>query len=216
VRRPGAVSVARVSVLAGGATALVVLAVVLAGPPTGETTPEPAPTPVPAWVSPSPGDVGILGPSPSPSPTPHPAAGIPEAVRIPVLGIEASVEPISLGAGGVLVPPADPSRVGWWSGGAHPGSVAGTVVLAGHSVRMGDGVFDDLADLEPGDRVGVTTAHGEVSYRVREVHELSKEDLAAVSGELFSQSGTGRLVLVTCTDWSAGHYRGNTVVVARR
>jgi LPXTG-site transpeptidase (sortase) family protein len=214
VRSGSTASVARGWILAGGAAALLVLTLVLAGPRAGEGESEPALASVPAWASPVPYDIGRLAPSPSPSPTRDPAAGVPVAVSIPALGIDAGVDPVVLAAGGVLVPPADPARVGWWSGGSLPGSVGGTVVLAGHSVRLGAGVFDDLADLERGDRVDVSTSHGEVSYRVRDVHELSKGDLASLSSELFSRSGTGRLVLVTCTDWSAGDYRGNTVVVA--
>ena len=140
-------------------------------------------------------------------------AGVPLSLTIPRLGIAAEVEAVTADAG-VLVPPADPARVGWWSGGARPGSRRGTVVMTGHTVRGGGGVFDDLAELAPGDAVEVVTRAATVAYVVVAVGDLSKAELAAAAEDLFAASGRPRLVLVTCADWDAGRYLGNTVVVA--
>jgi LPXTG-site transpeptidase (sortase) family protein len=143
----------------------------------------------------------------------HPARGVPHTLAIPRLGVDAEVQPIGI-EDDVLVPPDDVTAVGWWRGGALPGSRRGTTLLAGHSWQGGDGVFDRLAGVEPGDLLTVTTARGRVDYRVESVAALSRAELARASGRLFSQAVAGRLVAITCTDYRDGAYRGNTVVVA--
>jgi len=140
-------------------------------------------------------------------------SGVPLALRIPSIGVAAAVEPVVADAG-VLVPPADPTLVGWWADGARAGARTGAVVLAGHTVRSGGGVFDDLADVRPGDTVRVDTPRGRVTYVVAAVRDLSKQQLAVAAQELFALDGHPRVVLVTCADWAAGRYFGNTVVVA--
>jgi LPXTG-site transpeptidase (sortase) family protein len=138
--------------------------------------------------------------------------GVPLSLRIPSLGVAAEVEPVAAD-GGVLVPPSDPALVGWWAGGALPGSRTGAVVMAGHTVRAGGGVFDDLAAVRPGDVVRVDTPRGSVTYVVAVVRDLSKQQLATEAGELFAVGGSPCVVLVTCADWDDGEYLGNTVVV---
>lgn len=138
--------------------------------------------------------------------------GVPVSLRIPRLDVATAVVAVNADAG-VLSPPADPTLVGWWAGGARPGTPDGAVVMTGHTVRSGDGVFDDLAVLEPGDLVQVTTPRGTLTYFVVAVRDLSKAQLASAARDLFAASGRSRVVLVTCTDWDDGEYLGNTVVV---
>lgn len=139
-------------------------------------------------------------------------AGVPVSLRIPRLDVATAVVAVNADAG-VLAPPADPALVGWWAGGARPGSPDGAVVMAGHTVHSGDGVFDDLAVLKPDDLVQVTTPRGTLTYVVAVVRDLSKQQLATAAQELFAVGGHPRVVLVTCTDWDDGEYLGNTVVV---
>lgn len=141
--------------------------------------------------------------------------GRPVAVRLPSLGVRAPVVAVDLATDGTLVPPADPRLVGWWRGGARPGSSRGSAVLTGHTVHDGGGVFDDLAALQVGDIVEVVTDRRALEFTVRSVRDLEKADLAARAGRLFSPTGAPDLVLVTCTDWDGERYLGNTVVVAR-
>ena len=140
--------------------------------------------------------------------------GDPVHLRIPRLDVTTDVVAVDT-EGGVLVPPADPALVGWWKDGARPGSPDGAVVLTGHTVHSGGGVFDDLAVLDRRDVVEVTTTRGTLTYLVTEVRDLSKAQLASVASDLFGSSGRARVVLVTCTDWDGERYLGNTVVVAR-
>jgi LPXTG-site transpeptidase (sortase) family protein len=143
-----------------------------------------------------------------------PARGRPQRLAAPAIGVDATVLPIELDDSSVLVPPSDYTAVGWWSEGAVPGSVRGTVLVSGHTVSTGGGVFDDLGRLEPGDRIDVTTTRGRIGYRVDVVRDYSREQLAAVADRLFSQTTTPQLVLTTCTDYRDGEYHGNTVAVA--
>lgn len=140
-------------------------------------------------------------------------AARPRLVVVPALGVRAAVAPIGLD-GHSLTPPADPTRVGWWTGGARPGAPSGTAVLTGHTVHTGGGAFDRLDELVPGDDVRVRRTGGTVAYEVRSVEVLSRAELAHRSAGIFRQVGAPRLVLVTCEDWDGTAYRSNVVVSA--
>lgn len=192
------------------ALVLVLLALVLV--PGAPGAPAGSPSAVPAswsdsWSRPWSGTAREAAP-------PTHVTGDPVHLRIPRLDVTTDVVAVDA-VGGVLVPPADPALVGWWTDGARPGSPDGAVVLTGHTVHSGGGVFDDLAVLDRRDVVEVTTTRGTLTYVVTEVRDLSRAELASVAGDLFGSSGHARVVLVTCTDWDDGQYLGNTVVVGR-
>ena len=163
----------------------------------------------------APGGVSVATEAPPAAGRTWTAPGPPLAVRIPALGVRAPVVAVALESGGLLVPPADPSLVGWWSAGARPGSRRGIAVLTGHTVHDGAGVFDDLGDLEVGDVIEVVTRARTLVFDVRVVRHLSKEQLAARARRWFAQDRDPGLVLVTCTGWDGGRFLANTVVVAR-
>jgi len=134
-------------------------------------------------------------------------------LRFAVLGIDATVVPIRT-AGRVLTPPADPSRLGWWRGGARPGAAGGTLLVTGHTVHDGVGALDDLGRALVDDRVTVSGGGHRVTYRVVEVLVLTRAQLARRAAGLFDVHGPHRLVLVTCESWDGAGYDGNVVVVA--
>lgn len=138
----------------------------------------------------------------------------PERVRIPSLGVDAPVVPVKA-PDRTLVPPADPTRLGWWADGARPGSPRGSALITGHTVHTGGGALDDLEQLRRGDRVMVRAGHDVVGYRVQSVQVLQKGALAQQAGRLFSQKVPGRLVLITCEQWNGVEYLSNVVVTAR-
>lgn len=138
----------------------------------------------------------------------------PNTVVVPSLEVRADVTPIAT-EGGALTPPSDPLEVGWWSGGSRPGAARGAAVITGHTVHTGGGAFDDLDELEAGDRVVVRAGRRSVSYDVSSVRVLSRAELAQRSSDIFARSGPGRLVLITCEDWDGTAYRSNVVVTAR-
>lgn len=138
---------------------------------------------------------------------------VPEAIVVPALDVDADVSAIAT-VDGVLTPPADPQEVGWWNGGARPGSSAGAAVFTGHTVRTGGGAFDDLEALAAGDEVTVRSAGRPVLYEVTSTRILSREELAADNARIFGRKGAPRLVLITCEDWDGTAYRSNVVVTA--
>jgi LPXTG-site transpeptidase (sortase) family protein len=140
--------------------------------------------------------------------------GLPRRIVIPALGVRAPVTPIDADHG-VLTPPDDPTEAGWWRAGARPGAVRGSAVVTGHTVSTGGGVFDDLEQLRRGDTVTIATTGGDrLSFVVDEVTSYRKQSLPRHAQRLFSQSASGRLVLVTCEDWNGTAYLSNEVVTA--
>jgi LPXTG-site transpeptidase (sortase) family protein len=136
-----------------------------------------------------------------------------QRLRIPSLGINAPVLPISA-EGSSLVPPSDPQIVGWWSDGARPGADRGTAILTGHTVSTGGGVFDDLEHMRPGQHVQIRSNGQRLSLEVNSVTTYHKTRLAERSAEVFDQTAPGRVALVTCEDWNGDVYRSNVVVMA--
>ena len=144
---------------------------------------------------------------------PDPAVGPPVQVIVGGLRVDAPVVPISLQEA-TLLPPDDPQTIGWWSGGARPGSLRGATVLTGHTVHTGGGAFDRLDTLRAGAPVSVRTARGTIRYRVTAVRTYRRASLARDADRVFGQQGPARLVLVTCDDWNGVRYLSNAVVFA--
>jgi LPXTG-site transpeptidase (sortase) family protein len=136
-------------------------------------------------------------------------------LHVPAIGIDAPVVPVPLQDGGALDPPQDVTAVGWWDGSAEAGDGTGQTVLTGHTVHDGGGVMDDLDTLRAGDQVRVTGPDGHVDYAVTEVVTWTKAELTENAVEAFGQDRHhGRLVLVTCEDWSGVAYESNVVAFA--
>lgn len=140
-------------------------------------------------------------------------------IAIPRFGVMARVEPVT-SPDGVLGVPLDPSRVGWWTGSAMPGSGRGGVVVDGHvNYRGTSGALSILPKLHAGDAVRVHLPGGgdTVDYRVRTVREYSKHP--GLPSDIFDQDGPERLVLITCGgtfDSSTGNYESNVIAFAYR
>jgi LPXTG-site transpeptidase (sortase) family protein len=178
------------------------------------------PTPAPSSAMTASPDVTDVSPEPtaiqSESIAVH-AGGIegPYTLRIPRIGVDAQVVPIQSNEERILEPPRDPSVAGWWSDGAAPGEAQGSAVLVGHTVRnKGGGVFDDIGDLTRGDAIKVEGSDSTLTYRVRSIDVLSKEEVARKAEEIFAQTGAGRLVVITCDDWDGTAWRSNIVTIA--
>ena len=144
-----------------------------------------------------------------------PAAGAPTGLEVPSLGVNVPVIGIGV-TDGILQPPSDPQTLGWWSAGAAPGAAQGSALITGHTVSTGGGAFDNLETLDTGDAVRVRTARGLIEYAVTGVTIYRKASLAADAERVFSQSGPGRLVLITCEDWNGTGYDSNAIVFAER
>lgn len=185
----------------------------------------------PAETAPTPGAPAEAAPTPSPSRRAAPrAAGaatltpapdrsfLPSNLRVAAIGAVAPVVPTTVDDKGGLGIPDDPRQVGWWSGGAAPGSPYGTVLLAGHvdSAQEGLGSLVDLSRTPIGATVRVSGPAG-ASQAYRVVARRSYPKATLPWRELFRQDVPARLLLVTCGgefDRRTGHYERNVVVFA--
>ncbi|HEX6150672.1 class F sortase [Nocardioides sp.] len=139
--------------------------------------------------------------------TTQPAPRAPKRLRL--WKFDAPVVPVKL-EGGALDPPSDPEVLGWW--GQPAGAAGGTTLLVGHTVSTGGGTLDDLEHTT----VGSVAKVSGVRYRVDRVTVITKAQLARRAPRLFDQTGTPKLVLVTCEGYDSvtRTYADNVVVVA--
>ena len=143
-------------------------------------------------------------------------AAPPTGLTVPAIGIKAPVDRVEVTPEGVLDPPGDVSRVGWWQRSAPIGADSGQTVMTGHSVHDGGGVMDDLEQLERGDLVRAFHDGRLQRYRVRGVQVWSKGELAERAEQIFAQDRQkGRLVLISCEDWNGSTWESNVVVFAK-
>jgi LPXTG-site transpeptidase (sortase) family protein len=141
---------------------------------------------------------------------------IPERVRIPALGVNASVEEVGQNGGGHMAAPKHFDTVAWYKLGSRPGD-AGNAVIAGHlNNSLGlSGVFEQLGTLPLGSEIIVEGEGKELRYVVRETHVYGANDAPAAA--IFSTTGPSRLILITCDGaWDSGvrSYDKRLIIVA--
>lgn len=140
---------------------------------------------------------------------------LPLRLGIPRLGVDAPVIAVGLTGGFAMDVPQQPDQVGWYEYSSRPG-MKGNAVLAGHLDWMGKpGVFRQLADVRPGDKVVVRGADGDArEYTV----QWNKQWLmsAAPVGTIFEPVTDPALTLITCGGrWDARTQRYDMRVVVR-
>src|ERR1700733_14776828 len=159
----------------------------------------------------------VTGPPPDGRPLPR---SLPRSVRIPSIGVNASIIPLGLGAGGgVNVPSlASPMLTSWFDGGVTPGQI-GPAVLFGHvdAAVTGPAVFYQLGNLRPGDLIYVTRNDGRTA-----IFDVDAVDLYAQSTfpdrSIYGSTNVPALRLVTCGgdfDAKTHLYLDRTVAWAR-
>ncbi len=181
-------------------------------------------TPFPT-VSPSP--TGI----PAPTQTPLPADPVElargqygprliEWLRADSIDVYAPVTPVGWQANPA---PDDPlavewespgAKVGWALGSALPGDPDGTVILYGHN-NINSRIFQNLADVQPGDLMTLTTGVRDWVYEVDEVNilpALRGDADRATYKQYLSPGLTPRLVLISC--WPPDNNTHRVIVVA--
>ncbi len=123
-------------------------------------------------------------------------AVVPSRLQIPSIGVDSTFEHLAL-RDGVLQPPTDPLRAGWWAGGPVPGD-PGPAVIAGHlDSYTGPAVFIHLLDLRVGDRVYVTRSDGpRAAFVVDSVQTYAKS--AFPTRAVYGTTPGSALRLITC------------------
>jgi hypothetical protein len=142
----------------------------------------------------------------------RPAA--PVQISIPSAQLEAGVEPVGLRDESLEVP--DVGRAGWFSAGPRPGEPGRAVIIGHLDRRNGPGLFARVPSLDPGMRIAVTDARGEVhDYEVVGGAQVPKDDFPAE--QVFGGAGRPVLVLITCGgDYEPGEgYSDNVLLYAR-
>jgi len=148
--------------------------------------------------------------------TPATDVDAPVLVEVPSIGASGPVRPGGVDDTGGLEIPGDAKELVWWRYGPTPGE-PGSAVIAGHLDWKHElGVFNRLADTNPGDMVTVTYASGRTQAFVIDTVELVDKPAVAVN-DTFRRDGDPVLRLVTCGgdfDYSVHHYKSNVVVTA--
>ena len=144
------------------------------------------------------------------------AAADPVRVRVPVIGVDSELLRLGTDAAGVLVPPEDFARAGWFADGAVPGHV-GPAVVAGHVDSFeGPAVFHRLGELVPGDEVLVDAEDGTTArFTVTGTGRFPKS--AFPTEAVYGPTPRAELRLVTCGgefDRSRRSYLDNVIVTA--
>lgn len=142
----------------------------------------------------------------------------PVQVRIPSVGVQSTLLQLGVDDAGVLVPPDDYARAGWFRGSPVPGDV-GPSVIAGHvDSRDGPAVFFRLDELVAGDEVLVDRADGStVRFTVTAIDRFPKDEFP--TEDVYGPTPRAELRLITCGgefDRDRRSYRDNVVVSAVR
>lgn len=138
-----------------------------------------------------------------PAPTPFPRQ-IPATLVIPAIGVDATIEQVTVTGGGAIGVPQRWQEVSWYSPGVAPGQ-NGDAVIDGHLDWCGipQAVFYRLAQLKAGDQIDVVTEQGTtLRFQVTSLASVPNSDRPA---GLFATSGPPRLSLITgAGSWDRG------------
>jgi len=142
----------------------------------------------------------------------------PVRIRIPAIGVDAPVQPLTVDQNGVLPPPDTYDDAGWWRDGPEPGQ-RGPAVIAGHvDSKRGPAVFFRLPDLGRGDQILVDRADGTtVMFATQRIERHGKS--AFPTDAVYGDTPDSQLRLITCGgkfDRKAHSYVDNVIVFAIR
>lgn len=130
--------------------------------------------------------------------------GIPVQLIIPAIDIDTTIAPVGFTADGAMGVPVGPTGTTWLDLGPRPGEI-GSAVIAGHE-GWKDGIFaifDDLHELQPGDKIYIVDDRGATTTFVVRALELYDQN-ANVAPVFTSSDGLAHLNLITCEGtWNA-------------
>lgn len=143
-----------------------------------------------------------------------------EGMALNVGGDIAAVDPVQLTEAGALIPPADVSRLGWYSASAVPGAegAVGSSVITGHINYQGQGTgyAARFANMAVGQEFDVLIDGTPRTFRVTQApYRLPKG--SDFPPEVNDATGPNRLVLITCGGQFVGGalgYADNIITIA--
>ena len=145
---------------------------------------------------------GSAIPTPAQAITPSKQAevnpGLPSRLKIPKIGVDATIDYMGTTPQGEMSTPDGPVNAGWFKLGPRPGE-NGNAVINGHFGYKNDipAVFDNLHKLQKGDNVYTTNEKNEtIAFVVRELRTYTPNENAT---DIFrSSDGQAHLNLITC------------------
>ena len=145
----------------------------------------------------------------------HLERSVPVRLQIAAIGVDSKLMDLGLRADGTMEVPPSGFSAGWFTGAPTPGEL-GPAVIAGHVDWNGPGVFYDLHNLKPGDRVTVTRKDGSKPvFRVTRVEQFPKDQFPTTL--VYGNIDHAGLRLITCGgsfNRATGHYEDNIVAFA--
>lgn len=126
---------------------------------------------------------------------------IPVRIKIPSIGVDASIKPVGLTKLKAMESPKDPKDAAWFKLGTNPGE-KGSSVIAGHrGWKTGPSIFDDLNKIEPGDKVYIEDEkENRLTFVVREMRVYDAHEIVP---EVWNKKDAAHLNLITCSgDWN--------------
>lgn len=207
----GGIAIAVAIFIAAGSHPTVISAPTAHGANTLTTTAPPtSSTPAPATTTPT---TAIAAGGAVPA---RGTAGLtPVRIRVPAIGVDATLVRLGLTSAGALAVPTRATTAGWYTGSPVPGRV-GPAVIAGHVHWSGvPAVFAHLADLRRGDRIVVSRSDGTTATFVVDrvaTYPKTRFPTALVYGSL----DVPGLRLITCGGFDpvARAYEANVIVFA--
>jgi len=142
-----------------------------------------------------------------------PARSVPVSIRIPAMGVSASLSQLGVNADGSPQVPTKYEEPGWYKLGPAPGMVGSAVILGHVDDKKGPAVFYKLKSLKARDKVDVSLANGVVDHFVVTAVEIYLK-AQFPSQKVYGSHGSRALQLVTCGgtfDKATGHYLSNVV-----
>jgi sortase family protein len=140
--------------------------------------------------------------------------GAPTRVRVPVIGLDSTLETLHV-AKGVLEAPRRFDRAGWYAEGTAPGDV-GPAVIAGHvDSKAGPAIFYRLRELTAGDKIEVVRGGVVLKFVVTRTAWYPKKNFP--TEQVYGPTPDRQLRLITCGgvfDHRLRSYRDNLVVYA--
>jgi LPXTG-site transpeptidase (sortase) family protein len=160
--------------------------------------------------------------TPTAGPSPTPSSLFPPGSKSPITRliienakIDAPVVEKGVDDAGVMQAPDNAYDTAWYDFSAHPG-FGGNAVFAGHVdyIHVGEAVFWNLKDLEPGDVIKVQLLDGTTYYYSVNFKQQFEADSAPVN-QIVGPTPTESVTLITCggTFNSATHQYDKRLVV---
>lgn len=178
-----------------------------AAPVTAVTTTPTIPAPAPTLP---------VAPGPGPAPTAPAPNWTPTRIRVPKIKIDSPVDALGVDDKNTLQVPANPARVGWWSGGAQPGQPDPAVLVGHRDSTTGAAVFFRLGELGPGDVIELDRAGGPTAkFMVERLESHPKLDFPTQA--VYGATDSPTLRLITCFgafDKVQRSYKDNLVIYA--